>query len=277
MPMPEEPDPDQTLFFKRRKQKVNFLPLIVICTLLLGSGALVVWAINQTGRHSADDLARKATPDPFAGRKMILSNDPRATNNPAVPTPAVDPGATASTVHTTPPPLVPTPFVPANQTGDSPLNLDVNNPDNADTRAEVLRRIDAMPNVSALNKDKLYASVDHAQGMGRVLTIPFEKGDSVVRSTEIERLKQGLASAQIKKLVDDPTVVFVILGYADQKGNAKVNADISQSRATSVLNALRDKCGFQNVMHAVAMGGSTLFSDKQAEKNRVVEIWAVLP
>ena len=113
--------------------------------------------------------------------------------------------------------------------------------------------------------------------MGRVLTIPFDKGDAVVRASEIERLKQGLANPQIKKLVDDPTVVFVVLGYADQKGAAKVNADISQSRATSVLNALRDKCGFQNVMHAVAMGGSAMFSDKQAEKNRVVEIWAVIP
>ena len=71
--MPEEPDPDQTLFFKRRKQSVNFLPLIVICALVLGSGALVVWAVNQSGRHSVDDLAaqgharsvRRAEDDPF--------------------------------------------------------------------------------------------------------------------------------------------------------------------------------------------------------------------
>ena len=84
-------------------------------------------------------------------------------------------------------------------------------------------------------------------------------------------------AAQIKRRVDDPTVVFVILGYADQKGNEKINAEVSQSRARSVLEALRDKCGFQNVMHSVAMGGSTLFSAQQVEKNRVAEIWAVLP
>ena len=57
--MPDEPDPDQTLFFKRRKQQVNFLPLIVVCALVLGSGALVVWAVSQTGRHSVDDLAAR--------------------------------------------------------------------------------------------------------------------------------------------------------------------------------------------------------------------------
>ena len=197
MPMSEEPDPDQTLFFKRRKQKVNFLPLIVICALVLGSGALVVWAINQSGRHSADDLVRKPTPDPFAGRQMVPSNDPRATSNPAVPTPV------HSVANTTPAALSPVPAGTLNQVNnDAPLNLNVDDPDNAGTRAEVLRRIDAMPNVTALNKDKLYASVDHARGMGRVLTIPFEKGDAVVRTPEIERLKQGLATAQIKKLVD---------------------------------------------------------------------------
>ncbi len=272
MSMPEEPDPDQTLFFKRRKQQVNFLPLIVVCALVLGSGALVVWAVNQAGRHSVDDLAaHKPTPDPYGGRKMVPSNDPRATNDPALPTTQASPPVARST------PPAPVPASPAALAGDAPLNLELTDADNADTRAEVLRRIDAMPNISSLNKDKLYGSVDRAHGMGRVLTIPFDKGDAVVRASEIDRLKQGLASPQIKKLVDDPTVVFVILGYADQKGAAKINADISQSRATSVLNALREKGGFQNVMHAVAMGGSAMFSEKQAEKNRVVEIWAVIP
>ena len=43
------------------------------------------------------------------------------------------------------------------------------------------------------------------------------------------------------------------------------------------VDAMRDKAGLLNVMHAVAMGGSNLFSAKDAEKNRVVEIWAVVP
>ena len=77
--------------------------------------------------------------------------------------------------------------------------------------------------------------------------------------------------------MDDPTAVLVVLGYADPKGNDKVNSDLSLSRARSVLDALRDRCGVQNVMHAVAMGGSTLFGTDKVEKNRVVEVWAVLP
>jgi hypothetical protein len=40
---------------------------------------------------------------------------------------------------------------------------------------------------------------------------------------------------------------------------------------------MRDKCGVDNLMHAVAMGGSKLLDAQNLEKNRVVEVWAVLP
>ena len=141
----------------------------------------------------------------------------------------------------------------------------------------MLQRIDLMPNISATNKDKLYASVDHARKMGRVLTVPFDKGGTAIRPADFDHLKQQLDKPDIHQLLDDPTVVFVVLGYADQKGNDKLNADISLNRAKSVMDTLRDKLGFQNVMHSVAMGGSTLFSKQEADKNRVVELWAVLP
>ena len=49
------------------------------------------------------------------------------------------------------------------------------------------------------------------------------------------------------------------------------------TRAESVLEAMRDKCGVNNVMHSVAMGGSTLLDANNLERNRVVEVWAVLP
>ena len=40
---------------------------------------------------------------------------------------------------------------------------------------------------------------------------------------------------------------------------------------------MRDKCGVANVTHAVAMGGPTLLDAQNLEKNRIVEVWAVLP
>jgi outer membrane protein OmpA-like peptidoglycan-associated protein len=293
-PPTEEFDPDKTLFFARRKQHVNLLPFVVAGILVLGSGALITWAFTHSDKQIDEDaVVRRAVADATAKRPLISASEAASLENP--PTgpakelagPAASVAAASSSVSQTPPPPLaasPTPAAEAAANppapaadANAPLNFDVDDPNNAAVRAEVLQRIDLMPNITATSKDKLYASVDHARKMGRVLTFPFEKGETTVHAGDIDRLKQQVQKPEIKQLLDDPTVIFVVLGYADPKGNDKVNAEISASRARSVMDALRDKCGFQNVMHSVAMGGSTLFSKQDAEKNRVVELWAVVP
>ena len=298
-PQPNEDfDPEQTVFFKRRRH-VKLLPLVVAGILVLGSGALITWAFTRPEKRDDDDaIARQAAADAYANRPIISTAEAKALENPPVPTPKEPPPPPAA-IDSAPAPAgqaksapvavaVASPTAePAAQAADeppptavdanAPFNFDVNDASNAAVRTEVLQRIDLMPNISASNKDKLYASVDHARKMGRVLTFPFEKGETAAHAADVEHLKQQVQTPAFKQLLDDPTVVFVVLGYADPKGSAKLNADISLSRANSVLNALRDKCGFQNVMHAVAMGGSTLFSKEDAQKNRIVEIWAVVP
>ena len=294
---PDDFDPDQTLFFQRRRRNIKLLPLLVVAVLLLGSGALLVWAFNQPDKNTGEAAEQNSrehpvltaeqtrslqtTPDAEQGippARLVLPQ-PEVAHTPVPfdetrPVRAALPvgplSASAATGVGDDPP-------PTGSPDDAPINLDVKDPGNAQVRADVLRRIDLMPGVSAASKDKLYASVDHARAMGRVLTIPFTKGETAVRPGDVGRLKERIASPAIHATVNDPTAVFVVLGYADPKGNDQVNSDLSLSRARSVLDALRDKCGVQNVMHAVAMGGSTLFGTDKAEKNRVVEVWAVLP
>ncbi len=266
----EEFDPDKTLFFERRKGRIRLFPLVVGCVLVLGSGVLLAWAIGQPSKPPVEEISSA----PYQSGEASRPTSPPH----ALPAGSLTPFESAQPVRAAlpvdapvsePPPILPE--------ASAPLNLDVKDPGNAQVRDEVLKRIDLMPGVSAANKDKLYASVDHARRMGRVLTIPFVKGETTVRAADVERLKGQLDSPSIRPMADDPTVVFVVLGYADPKGSGKVNAELSLSRARNVLDALRDQCGLQNVMHAVAMGGSTLFSTQQADKNRVVEVWAVLP
>jgi len=157
-------------------------------------------------------------------------------------------------------------------------DLNLQETQNRQVKDDVLRRIDLMPTISSDNKDKLYMSVDHARQMGKILTIPFPSGHVAVSPADVDQLRAALASAQLVPLTQDPTCVFVVLGFADMKGDEKANLHISTERAQSVLNALRDRCNILNVMHAVGMGGSTLFgNEKDAERNRVVEVWAVLP
>jgi len=90
-------------------------------------------------------------------------------------------------------------------------------------------------------------------------------------------MKSQFQQPDIEKMLDDPTVVIVILGYADKQGDDQRNLQISTGRAQSVMEALRDQCGVQNVMHIVPMGGTDLLDPRQLAKNRVAEIWAVSP
>lgn len=157
------------------------------------------------------------------------------------------------------------------------VNTDVTNSENELVKSQVLTRIDVMPNLSPEEKDKLYVQVERARGMGKIITIPFPSGRSKVGNTEIAALKETAKLPQIQKYSEDPTVVFVVLGFADKKGDPKGNETISRQRAQSVVDALKDHCGVMNLTHAVGMGSSEMFDAANLDKNRVVEVWAVLP
>jgi len=157
------------------------------------------------------------------------------------------------------------------------VNMDPANLENQRVKEEVLKRIDVMPSLSSADKDRLYVQVERARSMGKVITIPFPTGASRIPVTAMSELGKSLEQPQVRTLTDDPTVVFVVLGYADKQGNPDKNIEISTRRADSVLGAIRDQFKVLNVMHSVGMGSSEMFDAENLDKNRVVEVWAVLP
>ena len=157
------------------------------------------------------------------------------------------------------------------------VNMDAADAENRLVKTEVLARIDVMPRLTPEEKDKLYVQVERARGMGKIVTIPFATGKISVGPAEVAALEEKLKLPQIQKFAEDPTVVFVVLGFADKKGDEKKNLTISLQRADSIVKALKDRGAIMNVIHAVGMGSSDMFDAKDLDKNRVVEVWAVLP
>ncbi|GAB4168712.1 MAG: hypothetical protein Fur0032_07060 [Terrimicrobiaceae bacterium] len=157
------------------------------------------------------------------------------------------------------------------------VNLDAGNDENRLIKAEVLARIDTIPGLSDDDKDRLYVQVERARGMGKLLTIPFPSGAKAPSAADITALKTSLALPQFQSFLEDPSVVFVVLGFADKKGDAELNLKLSRSRAEAVVTAMKERCGILNVTHAVGMGSSEFFDSANLDKNRVVEVWAVLP
>ena len=157
------------------------------------------------------------------------------------------------------------------------IDTNIKGDENQRVRAEVLNRINLMPNITEGERQKLYVRVDRAHGMGKVITVPFANASRAVGPKEIEQLKSALQSPQVANLIKDPTVVFVLLGFADKRGDEKTNQKISLDRAENISQTLKEKCGMQNVTQPVGMGGSALFDSGNFAKNRVVEVWAVVP
>lgn len=188
--------------------------------------------------------------------------------------PPIDTTTSTAPASTTPDPNVAEP--PAAVAMPAQIDLDISKAENRKVKDEVLTRVDLMP-ITQAKKDQLYNSVERARQMGKVLTIPFGKGLTSLSAAEVQAIKTELEKPELMKLREDPTAVFVILGFADPKGDPKKNIVFSQQRADAVLVAMRDKCGVFNVLHSVAMGGSTLLDAQNLEKNRIVEVWAVLP
>jgi outer membrane protein OmpA-like peptidoglycan-associated protein len=157
------------------------------------------------------------------------------------------------------------------------INTDAADAGNRAVRAEVLKRIDVTPRLGEAEKDKLYVQVERAQAMGMVIAIPFASGARKVSPAAVAGIAKALALPQVQKFASDPTVVFVVLGYADKKGDRKMNEAISLERAEAVADVLKNKSGVENLIRAVGMGGSDLFGSTALDKNRVVEVWVVLP
>ncbi|HEY8900060.1 MAG TPA: OmpA family protein [Chthoniobacterales bacterium] len=195
----------------------------------------------------------------------VASPTPVAAAPAASPSPSAPPPAEVG-VETTEPVEAP-----------AQVDLDPKAVENQRVKEEVLKRIDLMPDLSADTKDKLYVQVDRARAMGKVITIPFPSGRKALNASEIAAIGEKLQLPQVRELTDDPTVIFVVLGFADKKGDPKQNQEISLARANAVLGVLQSRFQLMNVMHSVGMGSSEMFDAQNLDKNRVVELWAVLP
>ncbi len=264
---PECGSPLESLGPKRSLSPTLVLSIGVAIVLLVAVGA-ILWTLGNSQRRQTQVVELSPTPSPTPSPSPTPTATPTST---PTPTPAPSPTETPAPSV---PDSKPTPVADASGTT---IDLDITLPEIAEVKREVLRRIDLMPNVSSQNKDRLYSAVDRARGMGRLFSVSFDTLLTRVTPEQIGAMKAQLEHPQIKKFLDDPTLVLVILGYADKQGDDQKNFQISNARAQAVMDALRDQLGIQNVMHVVPMGGTNLLDPRELAKNRIVEVWAVLP
>ncbi len=156
------------------------------------------------------------------------------------------------------------------------VNTDLKDDVNAKTRMDVMERIDRMPNLSAEQRNKLYSSVDRARGMGCVLIVPFSANKRTLGEAERTILINAVRAPAVKRLSDDPSLVFVIIGYSNEGADASASEKLSIDRSENILATLRDQGGVLNPMYAVGLGNSDP-KRKDPGAARVAEIWTIFP
>ena len=144
------------------------------------------------------------------------------------------------------------------------------------TKQDVLKRISALPKMSEAEKTKLSDKVETARYMQRVGVVYFDKGSSTLSKSSIDKLVALFKASELVEKMSDPTLVFIVAGYADTGGDPKVNLRLSDERAQAVFNTLEQNAGVINLIRTVGMGGTDLLSQRP-DQNRAAEIWAVIP
>jgi len=194
--------------------------------------------------------------------------------------PAATPAVQASPPNTTPNQTPPAPNSEAdadNAGGEVQSPAALTKPQVDATREDVLKRINAMPRFTDEEKKRLSEKMETARSMDRLLVIRFDTGQTNLSRAAMDDLVKRIKSKDVHDEISDPTVVFVVAGYADAAGDPKTNLTISQQRADNVTKVLKDKTNLLNIIHSVGMGSTDLLDGKRTDQNRAVEIWAVAP
>ena len=290
---PRCPECGQALAIQQppRPAKAGVLILSGLLLLILGAAGTGAWLYVQAHRGppapQADSphLAETATNLPSAtanepapdakGPALIETN--RLELPPDLAKVALPPAGTSSQ---TPPPTSPAPpnpdaFQPEQkEIAEAPplskAEIDA-------TRSDVLKRINALPKMGAQEKERLAEKVETAHSMERLQVVRFDVGKTALPKAAADQLATIFNKPEMKDKLSDPTLVFVVAGYADSGGDSNANLRISQDRADCVGKFLKQQMGILNVVHTVGMGGTNLLDSKRPDQNRAAEVWAVVP
>jgi serine/threonine protein kinase len=144
-------------------------------------------------------------------------------------------------------------------------------------KEDVVKRINALPGLTAEKKASLIGKMNKARSMERLTVVQFDIGQSALRKAAADEMVKAFNKPEMRDELSDPTIVLVVAGYADAAGQPDKNLRISQERAENVSKILKEKAKLLNAMQTIGMGGTELLDSKRPDQNRAVEIWAVVP
>jgi outer membrane protein OmpA-like peptidoglycan-associated protein len=142
-------------------------------------------------------------------------------------------------------------------------------------RADVLTRIEEVPDITDKQRTQLKDAVQTARQIGLLMTVNYATAGRALSSQDISEIKAAFDRPEVNKLASDFTTVFFVVGYADVTGNPDFNKTLSGDRAKAVVDVMRNELKIKRAIHPVPMGGTELLSTENKDKNRAAEVWIV--
>ena len=246
-----------------------------------------------SARTGSPEVRVRSTPSPAPTVSPAISPEGRPTPSPTLsPTLSQEVRPAPSPVVNSPtsPELTPSPSLGESPTvspqetvipsggqsaGPSPASMGQHDLDA--TKEEVIKRINALPGVTADKKANLIEKMQKARSMERLTVIPFDVRQATLRRSAVDDLLKAFAQPEMLDKLSDATTILVVAGYADTGGHADANLRISQERAENISRILKEQAKLPNAIQTIGMGGTELLDSKRPGENRVVEVWAVVP
>jgi outer membrane protein OmpA-like peptidoglycan-associated protein len=216
-------------------------------------------------------------PTPSPALSSTLSQEVRPAPSPVVSLPTSPEARPASSPEESPTisPRDSAPPSGGQSAGSTPPSLSQSDLDA--TKEDVIKRINALPGVTAEKKANLIEKMHKARSMERLTVIPFDTKQATLRRTAVDDLLKAFALPAMLDKLSDPTTILVVAGYADTGGRADANLRISRERAENISRILKEQAKLPNAIQTIGMGGTELLDSKRPGQNRAVEVWAVVP
>jgi serine/threonine protein kinase len=244
------------------------------------SPTLPSFSSTSTGKESFLSAGTRSpearpTPSPAASPATSPEEGPAPSQGPS-PTPSPEVGPTPS-LEESPTSASRETATPGGGQSEGPSPASLSPHDFDATKEEVIKRINALPGVTAEKKANLIGKMHKARSVERLTVIPFDASQFTLRRAAVDDLLKAFALPEMRDKLSDPTTILVVAGYADTGGRADLNLRISQERAENISRILKEQAKLPNAIQTIGMGGTELLDSKRPNENRAVEVWAVVP
>lgn len=142
-------------------------------------------------------------------------------------------------------------------------------------RTFLMERVEkANPHFTIKDKEMLRTIVSRLRRAARVATISFSHNQHRLQPDQVKAIQGALKNPEVAQLLSNPDCQVLVVGYASMTGSPTLNIRLSQWRARSVNEVMRQVLG-RGADLCGDYGATDILSDEEGG-NRVVEVYAGL-